>query len=174
MKLKLLIVEDDEEIRTQMKWALAQDYEVLMAADRETAVNVFKANRPPVVLLDMGLPPHPGTPEVGLTTLSELLSLDEAVKIVIVSGQGEKEVALKAIGAGAYDFLNKPVEIELVRLLLKRCFHVSTLEREYRAAQGSSLSPLTKKGSISLYSRIFTVGFLGALPWAIARNACSD
>ena len=135
MKLKLLIVEDDEEIRTQMKWALAQDYDVLMAGDRESALELFRSARPPVVLLDMGLPPHPGTPEEGLTALSELLALDNTTKIVIVSGQGEKDVALRAVGAGAYDFLNKPVDIELLRILLKRCFHISLLERDYREMQ---------------------------------------
>jgi len=135
MKLKLLIVEDDEEIRTQMKWALAKDYEVLMAGDRESALELFRSAKPPVVLLDMGLPPHPGTPEEGLLALSELLATDNTAKIVIVSGQGEKEVALKAVGAGAYDFLNKPVDIELLRVLLKRCFHISVLEREYREMQ---------------------------------------
>ena len=135
MKSKLLIVEDDEEIRTQMKWALAQDYEILMAGDRETAINVFKTNRPAVVLLDMGLPPHPGTPEVGLATLSELLSLDESVKIVIVSGQGEKENALKAIGEGAYDFFCKPVNVEELKTIIGRAFQVGRLEREFQAQQ---------------------------------------
>ena len=135
MKPKLLIVEDDEEIRTQMKWALAKEYEVLLAGDRESALELFRSGRPAVVLLDMGLPPHPGTPEEGLAALTELLAIDDAAKIVIVSGQGEKEVALKAIGAGAYDFLNKPVDVELLRILLKRCFHVALLEREYREMQ---------------------------------------
>jgi two-component system, NtrC family, response regulator len=135
MKPKLLIVEDDEEIRTQMKWALAQEYDVLLSGDRESALEVFRSVKPAVVLLDMGLPPKPGTPEEGLQALTEFVAFDNTAKIVIVSGQGEKDVALKAIGAGAYDFLNKPVEIELLRILLKRCYHVSTLEREYRELQ---------------------------------------
>jgi two-component system NtrC family response regulator len=135
MKPKLLIVEDDEEIRTQMKWALARDYEVLLAGDRDSALDMFRTSRPPVVLLDMGLPPNPGTPEEGLATLAELLAADNSAKVVIVSGQGEKEVALNAIGSGAYDFLNKPVDVELLRILLKRCFHVSLLEREFREIQ---------------------------------------
>ena len=135
MKFKLLIVEDDEEIRTQMKWALAQEYDVVLAGDRESALEAFKSAKPSVVLLDMGLPPQPGTPEEGLKALSELLSLDNTAKIVIVSGQGEKDVALRAVGAGAYDFLNKPVDVELLRILLKRCFHISLLEKEYRELQ---------------------------------------
>ena len=112
MNPKLLIVDDDEEIRTQMKWALAQDYEVLLAEDRASALEIFRASQPSVVLLDLGLPPNPSNPEEGLAVLSDLLALDRLVKVVIVSGQGEKENALRAIGNGAYDFLSKPVEME--------------------------------------------------------------
>jgi two-component system NtrC family response regulator len=87
------------------------------------------------VLLDLGLPPSPGTPEEGLATLSELLAVDSLVKIVIISGQGEKEVALQAIGAGAYDFLGKPLDMDELKALLKRCYHVARLEREFREMQ---------------------------------------
>jgi two-component system NtrC family response regulator len=132
MKSKLLIVEDDEEIRTQMRWALAADYEILLAADRSTALELFRSARPAVVLLDLGLPPHPGDPHEGLKALSELLVCDNLAKVVIISGQGEKGNALHAIGAGAYDFLCKPVVLDELKLLLKRCFHVANIEREYR------------------------------------------
>ena len=135
MNPKLLIVDDDEEIRTQMKWALAKEYEVLLAEDRASAVENFRAEQPAVVLLDLGLPPTPSNPEEGLAVLSELLQLDRLVKVVIISGQGEKENALRAIGAGAYDFLSKPVEMEELKFLLKRCFHVVQLEKEYAAMQ---------------------------------------
>lgn len=134
-KPKLLIVDDDEEIRTQMKWALAQEYEIVLAGDRESATDAFRSAHPPVVLLDMGLPPNPGTPQEGLATLAELLAIDPQTKVVIITGQGEKEVALKAVGAGAYDFLGKPVEIEVLKVILKRCYHISQLEREYRDMQ---------------------------------------
>jgi two-component system NtrC family response regulator len=135
MNPKLLIVDDDEEIRTQMKWALAKDYEVSLAEDRPTAIEAFRTTQPPVILLDLGLPPHPSNPEEGLNTLSELLTLDRLVKVVIISGQGEKENALRAIGAGAYDFLSKPVDMEELKFLLKRCFHVVQLEKEYATMQ---------------------------------------
>jgi two-component system NtrC family response regulator len=135
MNPKLLIVDDDEEIRTQMKWALAQDYEVSLAEDRASALEIFRAAQPSVVLLDLGLPPNPSNPEEGLAILSDLLALNRLVKVVIVSGQGEKENALRAIGNGAYDFLSKPVEMEEVKFLLKRCFHVAQLEQEYAAMQ---------------------------------------
>jgi len=131
-KSKLLIVDDDDEIRTQMRWALATDYDVTVASDRASAMEAFRTVHPSVVLLDLGLPPQPANPEEGLATLSDLLALDLTAKVVIVSGQGEKATALRAIGAGAYDFLGKPVEMDELKFLLKRCFHVAQLEREYR------------------------------------------
>ena len=135
MKPRLLIVDDDEEIRTQMKWALAADHDISLAEDRTSAVETFRTAQPSVVLLDLGLPPHPGNPEEGLATLSELLAIDRLVKVIIISGQGEKQNALRAIGAGAYDFLVKPVEMEELKFLLKRCLHVVQLEKEYAAMQ---------------------------------------
>jgi two-component system NtrC family response regulator len=135
MKPKLLIVDDDEEILTQMRWALASDYEVTLAGSRTAAVESFRATRPDVVLLDLGLPPHPDSPEEGLAALAEILGQDRLTKVVIVSGQGERKTALDAIGAGAYDFVGKPVDLVELRGLLKRCLHVAQLEREYREMQ---------------------------------------
>jgi two-component system NtrC family response regulator len=132
VKPKLLIVDDDEEIRTQMRWALASEYDVVLAGDRAEALDRFGTARPLVVLLDLGLPPHTGTPEEGLSILSEILALESLTKVVIISGQGEKDVALRAVGDGAYDFLGKPAEMDELKLLLKRCFYVAKLEREYR------------------------------------------
>src|SRR5689334_17882404 len=132
MNPKLLIIDDDEEIRTQMKWALAHEYEVFLAEDRATALETFQAQRPPVALLDLGLPPHPNTPEEGLAALSEMLGQDSLAKIIIISGQGEKDNALRAIGTGAYDFLTKPVELEELKVILRRTYHVASLERDYR------------------------------------------
>ena len=135
MNPKLLIVDDDEEIRTQMKWALAKDYEILFAESRASAVETFHAELPAVVLLDLGLPPQPGNPEEGFAALSELLAIERLAKIIVLTGQGEKEVALRAIGSGAYDFLGKPVEMDELKMLLKRGFHVAQLEREFRQMQ---------------------------------------
>jgi two-component system NtrC family response regulator len=135
MKDRLLLVDDDEEIRTQMKWALGQDYDVLLAGDRTAALDLFRTNHPAVVLLDLGLPPHPGKPDEGLAALSELLAFNNRAKIVVITGQSEKEIALQAVGAGAYDFLCKPVEMDELRLLLKRCFYMLRLETEFREVQ---------------------------------------
>jgi two-component system NtrC family response regulator len=135
MNPKLLIVDDDEEIRTQMKWALANDYDIILAGDRAGAVEAFAAARPLVVLLDLGLPPHPAGPDEGLATLAELTALESLTKIIVITGQGEKGNGLRAIGGGAYDFMAKPVEMEELKVLLKRVFHVAQLERELRQMQ---------------------------------------
>lgn len=131
MNPTLLIVDDDEEIRTQMKWGLAQEYEIAQAFDRKSAIERFRVHKPLVVLLDLGLPPNPNTTEEGMGTLSDLLSIDPKVKVIITSGQGERGNTLEAIGAGAYDFLTKPVDMDALQLLLKRCFYVANLEREF-------------------------------------------
>jgi two-component system, NtrC family, response regulator len=135
IKTTLLLVEDDDDIRTQMKWALAADYDVHTAADRAAAMSEFTAHRPMVTLLDLGLPPRPNDPEEGLAVLSELLTRDSTAKVIVVSGQGDKENALRAVGAGAYDFLCKPVDMDELRLVLQRCVYVAELEHEYRAMQ---------------------------------------
>jgi two-component system, NtrC family, response regulator len=134
-KRTLLIVEDDEDIRTQMKWALASDYEVVMADDRAGAIAAFTASHPAVTLLDLGLPPRANEPDEGLATLSDVLALDPLAKVIIVSGQGDKQNALRAVGAGAYDFLTKPVDLDELRLVLQRSVYVAELEREYHAMQ---------------------------------------
>jgi two-component system NtrC family response regulator len=135
---KLLIVDDDEEIRTQMKWALAQDYEVLLAGDQDEALETFTSHRPAVILLDLGLPPRPSAPDEGLTTLAGLLALDRNTRVIIISGQGEKENAMRAVVAGGYDFLCKPIELDELKFVLRRCFYVANLEKEYRELQQRS------------------------------------
>ena len=135
MKPKILIIDDDEEIRTQMKWAVAGDYSVALAGDRKGAIERFREQRPQVVLLDLGLPPSPNDTTEGMATLAALLTLDRSAKIIIISGQSDRENAMKAIGAGAYDFLSKPLDLEQLRLLLQRCVFVSELERDYRQLQ---------------------------------------
>ena len=156
LKPKLLIVDDDDEIRTQMKWALAADYTIALANDRASALEQFRAIRPAVVLLDLGLPPNPANPEEGLAILSELLNVDRSTKVVIVSGQSEKGPALRAIGAGAYDFVGKPVEMDELKLLLKRCFHLAQLEREYQRMQ-QELRGDTFEGLLGTGARMQTV-----------------
>ena len=131
MKPKLLLVDDDDEIRTQIKWALGEEYDLLIAGDRVQAVHLFREHRPAATLLDLGLPPQPNNVEEGLATLREILVYDSSAKVIIVSGQGEKQNALRAVGEGAYDFLCKPVEMEELKLVLRRCIYVGQLEKEF-------------------------------------------
>jgi two-component system NtrC family response regulator len=135
MKPTLLIVDDDEEIRSQLKWGLVKDYEIALAEDRPSALAAFAAHKPKVVLLDLGLPPRTGETVEGMATLAELLTQDGRVKVIIVSGQGEKRNALEAIGAGAHDFLCKPVDLEELKVVLRRSFHVAELERQFVALE---------------------------------------
>jgi len=135
VKPSLLIIDDDEDIRSQLKWALCQDYEVLLAEDRRSGLEIFHAEKPPVVLLDLGLPPNPAGPAEGFATLTELLTANDLTKVIILTGQGEKENALHAVGEGAYDFLSKPPQVEEIKIVLKRAFHLGALEREHRELQ---------------------------------------
>jgi len=140
MKPGLLMVDDDEAIRTQMKWALSQDYDMCFAEDRRGALEAFEASTPAVTLLDLGLPPRPNECDEGLAALSDILAIDSTAKVIVISGQSEKRNALQAVGAGAYDFLCKPVDVEELKLLLRRCIYVVELEREYRELQQSQRS----------------------------------
>jgi two-component system NtrC family response regulator len=156
MKQKLLIVDDDEEIRTQMKWGLAADYEIVLAEDRASAVEVFQAERPLVVLLDLGLPPSPSTPDEGLGALSDFIAFERLTKVIVITGQGEKSIALRAIGAGAYDFLVKPVDMEELKVMVRRGFHVASLEVEFRQMQ-SLISGNTFEGMMGTSTAIRSV-----------------
>ena len=136
-KPKLLIVEDDSSIATQMKWALADAYEVFLAEDRPTAVEIFKREKPPILTLDLGLPPSPGSSEEGFLALGEILDQDPLAKVIIVTGQEEKANALEAIGKGAYDFFCKPIQINELKIVMGRAEYVSRLERERRDQQAN-------------------------------------
>src|SRR3990170_2199074 len=129
-KPKLLIVDDDESIRSQMRWALASDYEVIEAGDRPSALKVLTKDHPIVVLLDLGLPPKPREAVEGLLTLHEIIESDSIIKVIMISGNTERENALKAIEMGAFDFFTKPPVMDEVRIVVKRAFRMAELERE--------------------------------------------
>ena len=126
----LLIVDDDESIRSQMRWAFLKDYEIYEAGDHETALEITKKVHPLVVILDLGLPPKPREAEEGLKTLREILSFDHRIKVIIVSGNTEKGNALKAIDMGAFDFFMKPPVIDEVKVVIKRALRMAELEVE--------------------------------------------
>ena len=135
MKRTILLIDDDEDIRSQMKWALVDDYEVFLAGDRPSGLELFLAHQPGVVLLDLGLPPSPGDTQEGLSALAEILRVRPGTKVIIVSGQSEKANALQAVADGAYDFFAKPIQMDELKTILKRAFYLADLEREYQELQ---------------------------------------
>src|SRR5262245_61899786 len=131
-KPKILIIEDDDDVRTQMKWALTHQYEVISADDRESALQNLRQHRPDVVTLDLGLPPCPGDPDEGFATLADLLQTDPTLKVIVITGQDEKGNGMQAIGQGAYDFFAKPIKIDELKVVVSRAINVSQLERQHR------------------------------------------
>lgn len=128
-KPKVLIVEDDEPIRTELSLALDDEYEVVSATNRSEALKLAGSQKPGVVTLDLGLPPHPDNIQEGIRTLTELLRISPDLKVIIVSGQDERENAVRALEKGAFDFLAKPYELEELKVVLKRAFFIHELGR---------------------------------------------
>ncbi|MGH7229959.1 MAG: PEP-CTERM-box response regulator transcription factor [Nitrospiraceae bacterium] len=126
----LLVVEDDPEIRDQMRWAMEDTYAVHLAGTPREALALMKRDRPALVTLDLGLPPRPDDATEGLAVLEGLLGVDRSAKVVVITGNSEKAHALHAIQRGAYDFIQKPVEIETLRIILQRASYLYQLEQE--------------------------------------------
>jgi two-component system, NtrC family, response regulator len=126
-KRKLLIVEDDQGLQRQLKWSY-EDFEVHCASNRAEAIAILRSEEPDVVTLDLGLPPDPDGTTEGFATLDEMLRIKPDTKVIVASGHNAKESALRAISAGAWDFYQKPVDIDELHLIVKRAFHVRDLE----------------------------------------------
>ena len=131
VKPKLLIVEDDEGLQRQLRWAY-DDYEVLVASDRDAAIDLLRAEEPAVVTLDLGLPPDPDGVTEGFAALETILALKPDTKVIVASGHGARESALRAIASGAYDFYQKPVDIDQLGLIVRRAFQLHGIEDENR------------------------------------------
>lgn len=140
-KPKLLIVEDDPGLQSQLKWSF-EDFEVFATDNREEAIALLRRHEPAVVTLDLGLPPDPDGATEGFATLEALLELAPETKIIMVTGNEDRENAVKAIAKGAYDFYSKPIDSEILNLIVKRAFHVYALEQENRKLSQKSASPL--------------------------------
>ena len=131
---KLLVVEDDLGLQRQLKWAY-EDFEVYCAANRAEAMAILRMEEPDVVTLDLGLPPDPDGVTEGFAALEEILRLKPDTKVIVASGHNAKESALTAISAGAWDFYQKPVDIDQLHLIVQRAFHVRELELQNRQMQ---------------------------------------
>ncbi len=138
---KLLVVEDDLGLQSQIKWCF-ESYEVFLAGDCESALEQVKKNQPTVVTLDLGLPPHENTSTEGFATLEKILEIDPEIKIIVVTGQNDRDNAVQAIGLGAYDFYAKPFEPEIIKLIVNRAFRLQELENDnQRLQQGAVHEP---------------------------------
>jgi len=138
-KPRLLIVEDDQGLQRQLKWCF-DEYEVLMAASREEALTLARRFEPPVVLQDLGLPPDPEGVSEGMQTLRELLTLAPQTKVIVVTGNADRDNAVRAVSLGAYDFYQKPVDTDVLRLLVGRAFHIFALEEQNRQLREAQLT----------------------------------
>ena len=130
-KPKLLIVEDDEGLQAQLKWAY-ENFEVVQAGDRASALAALRAEAPAVVTLDLGLPPDPDGTSEGFAVVDEIMALKPDTKVIVASGHGAQESALEAIKRGAYDFYQKPVDIDKLGLIVERAHRLHGIEAENR------------------------------------------
>src|SRR5437879_8435476 len=126
----LLLVEDDAEIREQMKWALASEYTVLEAKDRRTALALLRRETPRLVVLDLGLPPASDAATEGLEALKEIIQFDPTTKVIVATGNSDRAVAMIAMQRGAYDFIEKPVQLDVLRVILQRAAYLSRLDQD--------------------------------------------
>ncbi|MCY7339394.1 MAG: PEP-CTERM-box response regulator transcription factor [Sphingomonas bacterium] len=143
----LLIVEDDEGLQRQLKWAY-EGYRVITAGDRASAIDLVRLHEPAVVTLDLGLPPDADGTSEGFATLTQILSLKPDTKVIVASGHGARESALKAIALGAYDFYRKPVDIDELGLIVGRAFHLHAIEAENRRLEEAGGEAQTMLGAI--------------------------
>lgn len=123
----LLIVEDDRALQKQIRWAFDQ-YETLTADDRESALVQVRRYQPPVVTMDLGLPPDADSVSEGFKLLEEMLTLAPDTKIIVLTGQNDRANALRAVALGAYDFFAKPFEIEMLGLTIQRAYRLYELQ----------------------------------------------
>ena len=139
--LKLLIVEDDQGLQSQLRWCF-EGYEVLEAKDRSSAMAQVRRHLPQLVTLDLGLPPDPANASEGLAVLEEILAVSPETKVVVVTGNDERRHALQAVSLGAYDFYIKPVDADVLRLIVDRAARLYELEQENRQLAQGNDSPL--------------------------------
>jgi two-component system NtrC family response regulator len=127
---KVLLVENDADIREQLKWALEPECLILEAADRSTALKLFKAEHPIVIALDLGLPPDPDGVSEGLSVLESIMQIDRLAKVIVLTGKGDRATGQKAVALGAYDYLAKPFDLDVLRILIQRAEYLGSLELE--------------------------------------------
>lgn len=128
-----MIVEDDKGISTQLKWGLGKNYKVQIAGTRKKALEIMENTKPDLVILDLGLPPSQNDATEGLACLKNILEDFPQTKVIVVTGNEERKNALQAVGMGAYDFYQKPIDLEILKAVLHRAFNLIGLERDYHS-----------------------------------------
>lgn len=129
---KLLIVDDDRDIRQQLKWGLSEEFALLLAGDPAEALKLFRNEKPAVVVLDLGLPPQVENSEEGFRLLEEMLQIEPLTKIIMLTGNNERENALRAMRMGACDFYAKPPILSELKVIISRAFHLADIDRQNR------------------------------------------
>jgi two-component system, NtrC family, response regulator len=127
---KLLIVDDNEEIRKLLKWGLGGEYFILSASDGKEALSLFKKHQPKVVTLDLGLSHVPNGTDEGFRCLGEILKSHSPTKVIVITGNDDRENALRAVQSGAYDFYQKPIELKELKVIISRAFYLYNIEEE--------------------------------------------
>jgi len=140
-KKVLLIVEDDLGLQKQLKWSF-ESYHTVIAGNRSEAVAALRRFVPSVITLDLGLPPDAANASEGLKTLEEILKLAPATKIIVVTGNDDRANAVKAVAMGAYDFYQKPIDTDILNLIIARAFQLNDLENEHQLLQKKTTEPL--------------------------------
>lgn len=146
-KPTLLVVEDDEGLQAQLKWAY-DDFEVVIAGDRDSAIAALRSEMPAVVTLDLGLPPDPDGTREGFAVLDAVMELKPDTKVIVASGHGARDSALQAIERGAYDFYQKPVDIDALGLIVRRAFNLHQIEEENRRLTSNASEDKTVLGRL--------------------------
>lgn len=129
--MKLLLVEDDTLLACQLKWLLKQ-YEIHIATNAQQAIKTFIETKPPVVILDLGLPPCKNTPDEGLKILKQIIEYEKRTKVIVLTGQKDKTAAIKAISLGAFDYIMKPATEDVIKLSLERAKFFIDIEKELK------------------------------------------
>lgn len=134
MKSKILLVDDEENILTQMRWGLESDYDVLTSSNERDAVEIFRNERPPVVMLDLSLNPQNPTDLGGLRLLDQVLSEEPSTRAIVITANNDDTNALSALRLGAYDYYTKPIRLDVLRVMIQRALHIHKLQRRLQHA----------------------------------------
>ncbi len=137
----LLIVEDDPGIQKQLKWGI-EGCQTILASNQEEAITAIRRFMPSVVTLDLGLPPDPANASEGLATLKQIMHLAPKTKVIVVTGNDDRENAISAVAMGAYDFYQKPIDLDVLNLIISRAFQLDQLERDFDRLRTLPSEPL--------------------------------